>query len=127
MWPSPKRPCTASPITHHSDVIRQKVAGALFRPFEALLYARARLLLSTGLDREEGEEEQVRARGCGRMPRVEFYVVGTGGAGREVLDVALALRMPVTAFLDDRPADRPVRDLPVVRPSDAVPGCRAVA
>lgn len=34
-------------ITHHSDVIRQKVAGALFRPFEALLYARARLLLST--------------------------------------------------------------------------------
>jgi glycosyltransferase involved in cell wall biosynthesis len=34
-------------ITHHSDVIRQKVAGALFRPFEALLYARARLLIAT--------------------------------------------------------------------------------
>jgi rhamnosyl/mannosyltransferase len=34
-------------VTHHSDVIRQKVAGALFRPFEALLYARARLLIST--------------------------------------------------------------------------------
>ncbi len=34
-------------ITHHSDVIRQRVAGALFRPFEALLYARARLLLAT--------------------------------------------------------------------------------
>jgi len=34
-------------VTHHSDVIRQKVAGALFRPFEALLYARARRLLAT--------------------------------------------------------------------------------
>jgi glycosyltransferase involved in cell wall biosynthesis len=34
-------------VTHHSDVIRQKVAGALFRPFEALLYARARLLIAT--------------------------------------------------------------------------------
>ncbi len=34
-------------ITHHSDVIRQKVAGALFRPFEALLYARARMLIAT--------------------------------------------------------------------------------
>ncbi len=34
-------------ITHHSDVIRQRVAGALFRPFEALLYARARRLIAT--------------------------------------------------------------------------------
>ncbi|HEX8701673.1 MAG TPA: glycosyltransferase [Myxococcaceae bacterium] len=34
-------------ITHHSDIIRQKVAGALFRPFEALLYARARMLIAT--------------------------------------------------------------------------------
>lgn len=34
-------------ITHHSDVIRQKVAGALFRPFEALAYARARRVLAT--------------------------------------------------------------------------------
>ncbi|GHG67482.1 glycosyltransferase [Comamonas sp. JC664] len=34
-------------ITHHSDVIRQKVAGALFKPFEALLYARARRVLAT--------------------------------------------------------------------------------
>jgi len=34
-------------ITHHSDVIRQKVAGALFRPFELVLYARARRLLAT--------------------------------------------------------------------------------
>ncbi|MFP2932475.1 glycosyltransferase, partial [Pyxidicoccus sp. 3LG] len=32
-------------VTHHSDVIRQRVAGALFRPFEALLYARARRVL----------------------------------------------------------------------------------
>lgn len=34
-------------ITHHSDVIRQRVAGALFRPFEALLYARACRVLAT--------------------------------------------------------------------------------
>ncbi|NOJ76834.1 glycosyltransferase [Myxococcus xanthus] len=34
-------------ITHHSDVIRQRVAGALFKPFEALLYARARRVLAT--------------------------------------------------------------------------------
>ncbi|ATB45464.1 glycosyltransferase [Corallococcus macrosporus] len=34
-------------VTHHSDVIRQKVAGALFKPFEALLYARARRVLAT--------------------------------------------------------------------------------
>jgi rhamnosyl/mannosyltransferase len=34
-------------ITHHSDVIRQRVAGMLFRPFEALAYARARRVLAT--------------------------------------------------------------------------------
>jgi rhamnosyl/mannosyltransferase len=34
-------------ITHHSDVIRQKVAGALFRPFEWVLYGRARRLIAT--------------------------------------------------------------------------------
>lgn len=34
-------------ITHHSDIIRQKVAGALFRPFELVLYTRARRLLAT--------------------------------------------------------------------------------
>ncbi|MBZ4415261.1 glycosyltransferase [Myxococcus sp. RHSTA-1-4] len=34
-------------VTHHSDVIRQRVAGALFRPFEALLYARALRVLAT--------------------------------------------------------------------------------
>ncbi|MCE9672337.1 glycosyltransferase [Myxococcus stipitatus] len=34
-------------VTHHSDVIRQRVAGALFRPFEAVLYARARRVLAT--------------------------------------------------------------------------------
>lgn len=33
-------------ITHHSDVIRQKLAGALFRPFELMLYARANRILS---------------------------------------------------------------------------------
>ncbi|SEM59235.1 rhamnosyl/mannosyltransferase [Stigmatella aurantiaca] len=34
-------------VTHHSDVIRQRVAGALFRPFEMLLYTRARRVLAT--------------------------------------------------------------------------------
>ena len=34
-------------VTHQSDVIRQRVAGALLLPFEALLYARARRLLAT--------------------------------------------------------------------------------
>ncbi|RYZ40640.1 MAG: glycosyltransferase [Myxococcaceae bacterium] len=34
-------------VTHQSDVIRQKVAGALFRPFEWMLYARAARLLAT--------------------------------------------------------------------------------
>lgn len=34
-------------ITHHSDIIRQRVAGALFRPFEWMLYGRARRLLAT--------------------------------------------------------------------------------
>jgi rhamnosyl/mannosyltransferase len=34
-------------ITHHSDIIRQRVAGALFRPFELLLYTRARRLIAT--------------------------------------------------------------------------------
>ncbi|MCP3164886.1 glycosyltransferase [Myxococcus qinghaiensis] len=33
-------------ITHHSDIIRQRVAGALFRPLELLLYTRARRILS---------------------------------------------------------------------------------
>ncbi|MCP3103085.1 glycosyltransferase [Myxococcus sp. K15C18031901] len=33
-------------ITHQSDIIRQKVAGALFRPFEMMLYARARRVLA---------------------------------------------------------------------------------
>jgi glycosyltransferase involved in cell wall biosynthesis len=34
-------------ITHHSDIIRQRVAGALFRPFELVLYTRARRLIAT--------------------------------------------------------------------------------
>ncbi|MCK8497806.1 glycosyltransferase [Myxococcus fulvus] len=33
-------------VTHHSDVIRQKVAGALFRPLELLLYTRALRIFS---------------------------------------------------------------------------------
>lgn len=51
-----------------------------------------------------------------------LYVVGTGGAGRETLDVALALGLTVTGFLDDGTAGRRVRDLPVSRPADAVAG-----
>jgi rhamnosyl/mannosyltransferase len=34
-------------VTHHSDIIRQRVAGALFRPFELVLYTRARRLIAT--------------------------------------------------------------------------------
>nr|WP_255671703.1 glycosyltransferase [Corallococcus sp. AS-1-6] len=34
-------------VTHQSDIIRQKVAGALFRPFEWMLYSRAARLLAT--------------------------------------------------------------------------------
>ncbi len=34
-------------ITHHSDVIKQRVRKFLFRPFEKACYARARLILAT--------------------------------------------------------------------------------
>lgn len=45
---------------------------------------------------------------------MDLYVVGTGGAGREVLDVALALGLAVTGFVDERTAGTTVRGLPVV-------------
>ena len=54
------------------------------------------------------------------------YVVGTGGAGRETLDVALALGRAVTAFVDERPRGTVVRGLPVRLPSEASPGAAFV-
>ncbi|HEX5270925.1 MAG TPA: glycosyltransferase [Gemmataceae bacterium] len=33
-------------VTHHSDVVRQRLLGRLFRPFESLVYRRANRLLS---------------------------------------------------------------------------------
>ena len=56
------------------------------------------------------------------MPDVGLYVVGTGGTGREVLDVALALGVTVTAFVDERTAGSEVRHLPVVLPTQALAG-----
>ncbi len=53
------------------------------------------------------------------MPPVDLYVVGTGGAGREVLDVALALGLTVGGFVDERTAGSTVRGLPVVPPDRA--------
>lgn len=50
---------------------------------------------------------------------MDLYVVGTGGAGREVLDVALALQLAVAGFVDERTADTTVRGLPVVRLDEA--------
>lgn len=43
-----------------------------------------------------------------------LYVVGAGGLGQEVLDVATAVGLAVTAFVDERVAGTIVRDLPVV-------------
>lgn len=43
-----------------------------------------------------------------------LYIVGAGGLGREVLDVATAVGLAVTAFVDERVVGTVVRDLPVV-------------
>lgn len=45
--------------------------------------------------------------------RVLLYIVGTGGVGRETLDVALAAGIEVTAFLDEIGVES-VRGLPVL-------------
>jgi sugar O-acyltransferase (sialic acid O-acetyltransferase NeuD family) len=50
------------------------------------------------------------------------WIVGIGGVGRETLDVALAAGLAVDGFLDDRPADGPVRGLAVRRPDEAPAG-----
>jgi rhamnosyl/mannosyltransferase len=41
-------------VTHHSDVIRQRVLGRLFRPFEALVYRRAERIVCTSPRYAEG-------------------------------------------------------------------------
>lgn len=41
------RPVAPVVVTYHSDLVRQKVLGALFRPFERLAYRRVRTILST--------------------------------------------------------------------------------
>ena len=56
---------------------------------------------------------------------MELYIVGTGGVGRESLDVALAAGIDVAAFLDEA-AVGSVRGLPVLRLSEARPGASYV-
>ncbi len=41
------RPSTPLVVTYHSDVIRQRLLGALFRPLERLAYRRVRAILTT--------------------------------------------------------------------------------
>ena len=55
-----------------------------------------------------------------------LYIVGAGGAGREVLDVCLAAGRSVVAFLDDAMAGETVRGVPVLSPDAAVSGARYV-
>lgn len=51
-----------------------------------------------------------------------LHIAGAGGFGRETLDVVLALRRDVAAFLDDRRAGETIRGLPVLSPDDAPAG-----
>jgi rhamnosyl/mannosyltransferase len=48
------RPGAALVVTHHSDVIRQRFLGRLFRPFERLVYGRAAGLLSDAPGYQDG-------------------------------------------------------------------------
>jgi glycosyltransferase involved in cell wall biosynthesis len=48
------RPRAKLIVTHHSDVIRQRVLGRLFRPFERLVYGRAAQLLSDSPGYQDG-------------------------------------------------------------------------
>jgi glycosyltransferase involved in cell wall biosynthesis len=41
-------------VTHHSDVVRQRVLGLALRPFERLVYGRARLALTTSPEYASG-------------------------------------------------------------------------
>jgi glycosyltransferase involved in cell wall biosynthesis len=47
LWARPKAQVV---VTYHSDVIKQKVLGALFRPFERLAYRKVRAILPTSPD-----------------------------------------------------------------------------
>ena len=55
-----------------------------------------------------------------------FYIAGAGGAGREALDIALALRRDVVAVLDDLLAGTTVRGHPVLPPEEARAGAEYV-
>ena len=48
------RPRAKLVITHHSDVIRQRILGRVFRPFELLVYGRAERVLSDSPGYQEG-------------------------------------------------------------------------
>ncbi|MCP2243604.1 NeuD/PglB/VioB family sugar acetyltransferase [Lentzea aerocolonigenes] len=48
----------------------------------------------------------------------EFYIAGAGGAGREALDICVALGQEVTAFVDDAVAGQLVRGHVVCLPED---------
>jgi rhamnosyl/mannosyltransferase len=48
------RPSAKLVVTHHSDVIRQRFLGMVFRPFEQLVYRRADRLLSDSPGYQEG-------------------------------------------------------------------------
>ncbi|MGI8873682.1 MAG: acetyltransferase [Egibacteraceae bacterium] len=56
------------------------------------------------------------------MRRVDLYIAGAGGFGRETLDAIVASGGSVTAFLDDRPRGVLCRGLPVRGPDEAAPG-----
>lgn len=55
-----------------------------------------------------------------------LYVAGAGGVGREVLDIALAAGIEVTAFLDDVLAGAEVRGRPVLAPAEVPAGAEYV-
>jgi glycosyltransferase involved in cell wall biosynthesis len=48
------RPRGALVVTHHSDVVRQRILGLVFRPFERLVYRRADRLLSDSAAYQDG-------------------------------------------------------------------------
>jgi sugar O-acyltransferase (sialic acid O-acetyltransferase NeuD family) len=53
---------------------------------------------------------------------VDLYIAGAGGLGRETYDAALAARLAVKAFLDERRGGSTVRGLPVLGPAQAPTG-----
>ncbi|NKE61960.1 acyltransferase [Lentzea sp. PSKA42] len=52
----------------------------------------------------------------------DFYIAGAGGAGREALDICVALGHEVTAFVDDVAAGQLVRGHVVCLPEEAAAG-----